>query len=601
MTEHYTEQARTASAQFVNACLGHYLYGNPIPGIEYEFQQAQKLVPEIKLEEVNRVARAWITDQNRVVLTESPDKSGVRIPAESDLRGVIDRVQAKVFQPVEEDVTTLPLTEKFPSPAEIVSEKKIADLNVTEWTLANGVRVVMKPTDFKNDEILFTAYSAGGHSLVPDKDYVTAVTSTDVVLESGIGQFNKTNLQKKLAGRLARVSPWIESLQEGMSGGASSRDDSILFQLIYLYFTTARRDSLAFLAYKDKLKGVLENASASPEGAFRGTIQVTMAQYHPRAQPLSAARLDEMDLQRSLEIYRDRFGDASDFTFFFVGNLEPEQIKPLVRTYLGGLPSTRRTETWKDAGIRSPRGVIKKTVRSGVESKGLTQIVFTGRFDWNAQNRYDLSALGRLLNLRLSDVLREDLGGTYSVSAGASTSHYPEERYQVSISFGSAPEKAEPLTAAVFAQIDSLKRSMVSNADIAKVREQVRLQRETDLRTNGFWLSSLYFYDYHKEDPLDVYKFNTMNNALTGEAIQRAALSYLDVNNYVQVVLLPREIVGDFNGDGKVDFDDFFLFATAFGQKAAKDDSRYDLDGDGAVGFNGFFMFAQDFGRSKGK
>jgi len=204
----------------------------------------------------------------------------------------------------------------------------------------------------------------------------------------------------------------------------------------------------------------------------------------------------------------------------------------------------------------------------------------------------------RWLNIRLLEVLREDLGKTYSVSAGSSTSHYPEERYQVAIAFGSAPEQAEGLAAAVFAQIDSLKRFGIPATDLPKVREQLRLQRETDLKSNSFWLSSLQFYDYHKEDPLNVYKFDAMNNGLTSETIQKAAQRYLDPQNYVQVVLLPREIVGDFNGDGKVDFDDFFLFAAVFGQKATTDTVRYDLDSDGEIGFNDFFLFAQDFGRS---
>lgn len=592
----YTEQTRTESQRFVSSYLVHFLFGEPIPGIEYEFQQVQKLLPEIGPEEVGQVARAWVTDQNRVILAGGP--SSGRTPTESDLRAVIDRVKGKVFQPVEEDLKDIPLISKFPSPAEVVSEKQIADLGVTEWRLANGVRVLLKPTDFKTDEILFTAYSPGGHSLVPDEDYISALTATSVVLESGIGAFNKTDLPKKLAGTLVQVSPRISELDEGMSGSASARDVSTLFQLIYLYFTGVRQDSLAFQTYQDRLRGLLENAGESPEAAFGDTLQATMTQYHPRVRPLSASRLKEMDFRKSLEIYRDRFADASDFTFFFVGNIFPDQVKSLVQTYLGGLPSLRRTETWKDRGVRPPSGVVKKTVRRGIEPKSQTQIVFTGKFEWNPQNRYDLSALVRWLNIRLLEVLREDLGKTYSVSAGASTSHYPEERYQVAIAFGSAPERAEELAAVVFAQIDSLKRSGVPGVDLPKVREQLRLQRETDLRTNGFWLNSLQFYDVHQEDPLNVYKFDAMNNGLTSETIQKAAQRYLDPQNYVQVVLLPREIVGDFNGDGEVNFEDFFLFAAVFGQKAASDSARYDLDGDGEIGFGDFFLFAQDFGRS---
>ena len=546
------ERDKVRSRSFASEYIRHFLTDEPIPGIEYEYKMYQEVVPGIELAEVNRLAGEWITDRDRVVLVDGPEKQDAPMPSEEDLTAVIARVKEKEIEPYEDAVSGHPLIETPPQPAEIVAQKEIAELGVTEWTLANGVRVVLKPTDFKNDEVLFTAFSPGGHGLVTDQDYLAAATASSVIQEGGLGTFDAIGLQKKLAGKVVSVSPWIQELREGVQGSASLKDLETMFQLIYLTFTAPRKDPEAFLAYVQRIRGSLENRSASPATAFADTIQVTMSQYHHRARVWSEALLEELNLERSLEIYKDRFADASDFMFFFVGNIDPDRIRPLVKTYLGGLPATRRKETWRDVGIRPPRGVIEKTVHKGLEPKSNNRIVFTGPFEWSRRNSYNLGAVIHVLRIKLREVLREEMGGTYGVGVGVSTSLYPEQRYSIRIGFGCAPDSVEQLTRAVFAQIDSLKRFGAADPYIEKVQEADRRGREAALKENGFWRRTLSSNYWLGLDPVSVLAYDDLVNGLTSDIIREAAQKHFDTGNYARFVLYPEEKKGEPPG-GSVD------------------------------------------------
>ncbi len=536
----YNERDKTESVQFADEYIRNFLENEPIPGIQYEFELYKKFLPTIQLAEVNRLATEWITDGNRVVLVSAPEKAGLAIPTQDELSAVFESVNQKEIQPYVDEVSDQPLVADQPTPGNISEEKIIAELGVTEWTLSNGVRVILKPTDFKNDQILFTAFSPGGHSLISDSNYVAAVTASALIQEGGLDGFDQIALQKKLAGKIVNVAPWINELQEGLSGNASPQDIETMFQLIYLYFTAPRKDSTAFLSFQSRTKGVIRNRGASPEAAYQDTIQVTMANYHFRSRPWTEALLDEMNLETSFNIYRDRFADASDFTFLFVGNFDPAAIKPLVQTYLGGLPAIKRNETWKDVGKDAPKGVIDKLVKKGVEPKSRVTMIFTGPFQWTRQNTYELNSMTDVLDIKLREVLREDLGGTYGVGVWPSVARYPDEKYSINISFGCAPERVNELTAAVFQQIDSLKTFGTAEKYLAKVKESQRRKRETDLKENGFWLNILRSYYEYQDDPKEILDYEKRVANLKLETIQQAAQRYFNKENYVKVVLLPE-------------------------------------------------------------
>jgi len=541
MEQAFAEREKTNSASYAAEYVQHYLTGEPIPGIRFEHALALAYVPAIRLEEVNRIAREWIVDRDRVVVVSAPEKPDAPVPDEAALAAALASAESQPVAAYEDVATDQPLVAAALPPVPVVAEDTDPRLGVTTWRLANGVRVLLKPTDFKDDQVLFRAWSPGGISLASDEDYLPAATATSAVTVGGAGRFSLIELQKLLADKVVTVSPYISSLYEGFAGSASPRDLEALFQLVYLYATAPRADPEAFAAYRDRIAAFLANRSLSPESAFQDTLQVTLTQHHPRALPLTPDRLARLDLDSSLAFYRDRFADLGDFTFVFVGSFDVDSIRPLVQRYLGGLPVTGRTETWRDEGIEPPSGVVRRTVRRGVEPKARTVAVFTGTIDDSRENRYALETLAEVLRIRLRERLREDLGGTYGVDVGAGVQRFPEREYTLRISFGADPARVEELTRTVFAEIDALQQAGPTADELEKVREIQRRDRETSLRENGFWLGQLVFYDQLGLDPGDILSYDTLVRNASVEQIRTAAIRYLRQDNYVLVTLLPEQ------------------------------------------------------------
>jgi zinc protease len=314
-----------------------------------------------------------------------------------------------------------------------------------------------------------------------------------------------------------------------------------MFQLVYLRFTAPRRDSAAWIAQKQGTQAVMANRAASPGTAYNDTISVTMSQHHPRVRLFTPTLFDEVKLDRALAIYRERFADASDFTFFMVGNFNVDSVKPLVQRYLGGLPSLNRKEEGRDVGIRPPTGTVDKVVKRGVEPQSQSYMAFTGPFEYSRQNQHVMSSMAEMLTNRLTDRLREAMGGTYGVNASASGTREAPFQYQVTIRFGSAPDRAAELTKAVMQEIQILKDSGGTAADLEKVQQTQRRTRETALRQNGFWIGQLGSAYQFADDPRDILTYNTLVDGLTRTAIRDAARRYFG-SNYVHVVLLPENM-----------------------------------------------------------
>ena len=536
----YAERDKTYSASLAAEYVENFLSGEPAPGIAYEYAAVRQLLPTVTLDDVNRLGRDWISDRNRVVLVDAPDKPGTTVPNRAALLAVFDRVRGRPVTAYVDSASSAPLLERAPKAGRITSERTIAGVGITEWRLSNGARVLLKPTDFQADQVLMRAYSPGGTSLVADSDYVAAATATVVLAEGGVGRLSLPDLRKRLAGKAVGVSPSLGDGEEGMSGSASPRDLETMLQLTYLYFTAPRADSAAFTAFQQRARAALANRGASPEAAFQDTLQVTLARHHFRARPFTASLVNEMSLDRSLAIYRDRFANAGDFTFVFVGNVSPDSLRPLVERYIASLPSTGRRERARDTGVAPPAGVVERVVRRGTEPKAETAIVFSGPFEFSRDNRFALGALADVLEIELRDALREQLGGTYGVTVSAQGERDPRPSYTLGIEFGSAPDRAESLTTALFAQLDTLERSGPSAATLAKVKEADLRARETSLRQNGYWLSQIVTFDRLGWPLAEIPAGDRLIAALDAKTVQEAARRYLNEKRYVKVVLLPE-------------------------------------------------------------
>jgi len=536
----YAERDKTNSNVYAEAYSSAFLESEPSTSIQYDLDAITRLLPGITLAEVNKLAGAWMTDKNRVLATTSPDKAGIVNPAPGELLLAFDAVKGANIAAYSETSLSGQLVDKDPTGGKVVSERQIKEVGITEWTLSNGVRVLLKPTDFNADQITFTSYSPGGASLLSDASFIAASAADLIPTTSGVGKFTVIDLQKFLAGKQVSVFPSIDDLSEGVSGSASQRDVDTMLQLVYLYFTQPRLDTSLVNTFLGRYKGVLANRSASPEAAFSDTLQVTLAQHSVREQPMSAATLDRIDPAKSFDFYKERFADASGFTFVFVGNFSIDSMKPLIAKWLGALPSTGRKETWRDTGIRPPKGVVQRVVKKGAEPKARTALIFTGPFEYNRQNRYYLSALAELLNIKLREALRENLGGTYGVSVSPGAARDPLPSYRFTIGFGSAPERLEALTAAALAQIDSVKRFGTTPEYLNKVKEAALRSRETAIKQNGYWVSQIASFDQSGWPLAEIPDGGKLISALTIADLQRAAVKYLRIDNYVRVSLYPE-------------------------------------------------------------
>jgi len=536
----YDERDKTNSWIYADQYVSHVVEGEPIPGITAELDLTRRFLPDVTLDEINGLARSWITDHNRVVAASGPDKPGVTTPTVAELAAVFREVAGKPITAYADTLGSVPLIAVPPTPSAVVQETHDDEIGVVRWTLANGVHVVIKPTDFKADEILMRATSPGGTSLAPDSLAVSADRAGMIVNASGAGAFSDVELGKLLAGKVARAQPYIGDEEEGLSGSASPKDLETMFQLIYLYGTAPRRDTAAFAALQSRLLAFAENRAQVPEAAFSDTLLVTITQHHARTRPLTPDLVNAADLDAALAFYRDRFADFGDFTFYFVGNVDTATLRPLVETYLGGLPSHGRKETWRDLGIRPPTGVVRRTVYRGVEPKARTQFVFTGPFEENRRNRHVLRSMGDALQIRLREVLREDMGGVYGVGVGASNSIVPDTAYQVTIGFGADPARMDELVDALFAEIRAFQTTGPTDSIVRKVQEAQRRSRETSLRENRYWLGQLVVSDQWGLDPRNLLTYDDLIDQLTADDIREAARRYLRLDNYVQVTLMPE-------------------------------------------------------------
>jgi len=535
------EREKTESYRYVSEYIRNFLIGEPIPGIEYEFELFKRFVSEITLAEINKLGKEWLTEHNRVIMVNAPEKEELHVPTEEELLAVFDAVEEKEITAYVDATLAQPLMAKIPAPGKIDKIKTIEEVGITEWELSNGMRIVLKPTDFKEDEILFRAFSPGGTSLATDEDFIPARTASQVIAAGGLGKFNIINLRKKLSGKVANASPYISELEEGIYGSASPKDLETMFQLIYLTFTEPKADADTFKALTSRMKASYKNRSASPTAVFFDTFQKIMSQNHFRARPMTEAIINEMDLEKSYTFFKNRFADASDFTFIIVGNFDHEAIRSMVTRYLGALPSINRDESWRDTGIDPPKGVIKETIYKGIEPQSRTSIVFTGPFQYDQENRNAIRGVSLVLQTRLRETLREDLGGTYSVGARPSYTKIPDSEYRIAIFFGTDPERVQELTEVVFNEIEKLKREGVEPEEVNDVKKAFYRDFEAGIKRNSWLLTQLAGKYRHGENPKGLFDYEKTLEYITQEVLQKAAQTYFNTKNYVQLTLFPEK------------------------------------------------------------
>lgn len=536
----WREKDKTESADFAGQYVGNFLDQEPIPSIDWEYETAHQLVPAITLEEVAGLAKRFIHDDNRVILAQSPEKDGLTPPTEDGLRAALAEATAAPVTPWEDRTAGRGLMDTKPAPGRVVATRVIDEIGVTVWTLSNGVEVWVKPTDFKNDEILFRATALGGASMADPADYQEAANVSSMLGETGFGGFTPVEIEKLLTGKLVSGSPIVGNYTHGLAGSSTPKDLETALQLLYLNVTQPGDRAEGFEVWKKRLATGVANRLASPEAVFSDKARALNSGNFYMTRPLTPGAVDSLRLAPALAFYRKAFANAADFTFSFVGAFKPEELKPLVELYIASLPSTgKATSNFVDRGIKFPATVQKAQVLRGMEPKAQTSISFFADPGRDELEMHRLRVAAAILRTHLREILREELGGTYSVSVGTGNMQPLPGYGTVGIGFGSAPENVDRMVAAVFKEVKRLRDEGPTADDLHKQQEIERRELETSEKQNGYWLGSLETSRLLGIDPKRIAHRRERIDLLTVENLHAAFQKYFPLDRYTQVSLLP--------------------------------------------------------------
>jgi zinc protease len=537
----YNERDKAQSGGHASELLRHFLSDEAVPGIETELELMRRFVPTITVDETSALVRSLLADTNRVILASSPEKVNLAAVSEAGLLAALRAGTSAEVTAWRDEVAGRELMASAPTPGSVRSRREIKDVGVTVLTLSNGVEVWLKPTTFRNDQVQFTAYAKGGASLASPADYLDASLSTSLIGVGGVGGFSPIDLGKVMAGRIASASPYMSNYTHGISGGSTPRDLEAALQLVYLHFTAPNSDPAAFDLMKTRIAANLANQEQNPGSVFGERVRRVATMNHYSIQQMRTEDLQRINADRMRAFYADRFKNAADFTFFFVGAFTEEQITPLLTRYLGSLPSTGKAESrGRDMRLEFPDKVTRETVRKGQEPRSQTAIMFFSDTGLDEMETHRLRAATSILQSRLRDVLREELGGTYSVGVVYSDTS-PQPGYgTTTVQFGSAPENAERLTNVVMAEVERLRREGPTDSDVQVVKETEKRELETSMQQNGYWLNSLQAMHLLDRDPSRILARAERADSLTKDNVHAVVRKYFPDDRYAVVTLMPE-------------------------------------------------------------
>jgi zinc protease len=540
--ELYNERNTVRNISYAQEYIRHYLDDEVIPGIEWEYKTLQQLLPMIDINTINNIAKQFITDQNVIVSIMAPDNDVVQVPTQEQVLEMLQQVKsAEIEAPVEEEISAN-LVKKEPKIGKIKSINQNKSLGTTEWILSNGIKVIFKPTEFKQDEIRMSAFSKGGTSLVATEDLASAALATDIIEFSGLADFSMTQLQKVLVGKNVSIGPSISAYREEMNGSSTVKDLETLLQLNYLYFTAPRKDEKAFQSLKEILATQLANRSKNPKAIFGDSVAMIQNNYSPRTLIFDTKALGMVSLEKALEIYKQRFANPADFTFTFVGNIDPndEQTKTIICKWIGGLKTKSKRETIKDHGVRAPQGEFKSYFQRSMQTKTATNRIQYTSYDmpYTLANDLNMEMLGRILSTRYLESIREREGGSYGVGCSGIMDIQPVPRARLLMQFDTDPLKQAKLMSIIHEEVKTIAKDGPLATDLQKEKESMLKDYTENLEKNSYWGTVLYMYYMYGVNYITDYKKEV--EALTEQSVQKTLQQLLKSGNMFEVVLFPK-------------------------------------------------------------
>ena len=554
----YETRNQRSSHLLAEEYLRHFLEGVPYPGIDQERELHRLLLPDISTADMHEWAMRSLPSgdsANTVLLVTEPQAAGAEDGAVGDgmdaaarAKRLRDRLTGAATLGVEpytgneDDEPADTLLAVQPPRGSIMEERHVLGIGARRWTLSNGVTVIAMQTDLADDEVLFHASSPGGTSLVEDADFVPALTAATVIAGSGTGPHDSAELEALLAGKRVSVTPYIAELFEGFGGSAAPEDLETLLQLIYLYATRPRVDGRFYTGYESQLRAQARQRAAHPDAAFSDALRIALSQGHFRARPVTPELLEELDLERAVQVYADRFADFGDFTFLFVGAFDWQVLRDLAERYLAALPADGRQEQWRDIGINPPPGIEDHQVHGGPAERSSTRLVFAGTMRWSRREALTLAALANVLEQRLSERLPEHAATVSGVGVSSDSQLIPDPEYRVIVGFDSEPAHSNLVRDAVLAEITWLRRGgdrRYLEKALISAKASLTAAWQERIGQNRFWLDQM-LATVRNEEPLsEIARFRERIQAITADQLTAAARRYLTPDRYIRVVLLP--------------------------------------------------------------
>ena len=536
------EKDKTESKDYVSEYISNFLSNEPFPGIDYEAELVNRFVPEFKLEEINQMAYFIGKPDNLIALITAPEKKDVAVPTVEDVLATIEAASKKQPENYKEEVVKTSLIENPLPGGSVVKTAFNEEYGTTELLLNNGVRVVLKPTDFKNDEILMTSYGFGGTSLATDDDFISASFASQIMAMSGVGSFSNVELTKYMTGKNVSVNPEVGTISQGLSGKSVKKDFKTMLELSYLYYAKPRKDTTAFQTFKAQMLAQFKFMMSNPQAVFYDTIFKLATQNNPRSIVIpTEAQINSIDLETAYSFYKDRFANANGSVFVFVGSFDVDSITPQLTKYLGSLPWKGDVETWKDVKPEFPEGITEATVHRGTEPKSSVALMMDQPFEWTVKSRLEMSLLMKILSIRMRESMREDQGGVYGVQSNPTMTKYPKEEVNILIAWGCAPNNVEQLVNTVFAEMDTLKTSGPESINLVKAKETMIRNYQTNFKENEYWLGKIKNSRYYDEELLNLSELIKTIENIGASDLQKMANTYFTDDHYLKVVLMPEE------------------------------------------------------------
>ena len=541
METYYNERNTRKNITLARECIRHFENGETMPGAQWEYEMTQAFLPLIPLEKVNQLAQSLI-HANPTIAISAPAKEGVHIPSpEAIVATIAAQGELAIEAPQEEKIDT-ELVKKAPHKGKIKSTKQNEELGYTEWTLNNGIKVVIKPTTFKADEILMQGFSKGGMTQVKTEDLPSAKLATTIVGMSGIGTFTMPQLEKALAGKTVSVSPEIAENMERMNGSSTVKDLETMLQLTYLYFTAPRRDEEAYQTTMNLLHNQLVNRDKNPKTIFSDSVQMMASNHSDRTPIVNLQLMEKVSLDKALEIYKERFANPGDFTFIFVGNIDPAdaKVQELICQWLGGLKTKKAREEVIDHHVRVTPGMQKNYFTRKMETTTASNRIQYTSYDmpYSLANDLNMEMIGRILSTRYLESIREREGGSYGVATYGDMSILPVPRASLIMQFDTDPKKQERLMEIIHEEIQTIIKDGPLATDLQKEKESMLKDYQEDLENNKYWRSALYLYYMYGINNIRDYK--PAVEAITAQTVQQTLKQLVSAGNVFEVVMFPE-------------------------------------------------------------